>query len=160
MVERADFLPELVTGIAGREIAHLSYLGPFISYGIPCDEFVTPLASKFFGDNETPKAEALNMMYESYRRRFETTRSLMHQIVHQLVANPSSRGRCLDYFAVVIKQNEKRAQMRADFATLASHTFMVNLMCVMFELSSKIDISKVRVCLSVLVKMLVWWDSV
>ncbi|CAJ0608499.1 unnamed protein product [Cylicocyclus nassatus] len=144
MVERADFLPELVTGITGREIAHLSYLGPFISYGIPCDEFVTPLASKFFGDNETPKAEALNMMYESYRRRFETTRSLMHQIVHQLVANPSSRSRCLDYFAVVIKQNEKRAQMRADFATLASHTFMVNLMCVMFELSSKIDISKVN----------------
>ncbi|KIH44017.1 hypothetical protein ANCDUO_25969, partial [Ancylostoma duodenale] len=112
MVNRPDFLPELVTSITGREIAHLSYLGPFISYGIPCDEFVTPIASKFFGETETPKAEALNMMYESYRRRFETTRSLMHQIVHQLVANPSSRGRCLDYFAAVIKHNEKRAQMR------------------------------------------------
>ncbi|ETN80141.1 u-box domain protein [Necator americanus] len=144
MINRPDFLPELVTGVTGREIAHLSYLGPFIGYGIPCDEFVTPIASKFFGENETPKAEALNMMYESYRRRFETTRSLMHQIVHQLVANPSSRSRCLDYFSTVIKHNEKRAQMRADFATLASHTFVVNLMCVLFELSSKIDLSKVN----------------
>ncbi|VDL77313.1 unnamed protein product [Nippostrongylus brasiliensis] len=141
LVNRPDFLPELVTGITGREIAHLSYLGPFLAYGIPCDEFVSPIASKFFGVTEPPK-DGVNMMYESYRRRFEATRSLMHQIVHQLVANASSRGRCLEYFATVVKYNEKRAQMRADFATLASHTYVVNLMCVLFELSSKIDLSK------------------
>ncbi|VDO35527.1 unnamed protein product [Haemonchus placei] len=113
MVNRPDFLPELVTNIAGREIAHLSYLGPFLGYGIPCDEFVSPIASKFFGVTEAPK-DGVNMMYESYRRRFESTRSLMHQIVHQLVANASSRGRCLDYFAAVIKHNEKRAQLRVN----------------------------------------------
>ncbi|KAK5978143.1 putative ubiquitin conjugation factor E4 [Trichostrongylus colubriformis] len=143
MVNRPDFLPELVTNITGREIAHMSYLGPFLGYGIPCDEFVSPIASRFFGVTEPPK-DGVNMMYESYRRRFETTRSLMHQILHQLVANSSSRGRCLDYFAAVIRYNEKRAQLRADFATLASHTFVVNMMCVLFELSSKIDLSKVN----------------
>ncbi|KAK6029778.1 u-box domain protein [Ostertagia ostertagi] len=143
MVNRPDFLPELVTNITGREIAHLSYLGPFLGYGIPCDEFVSPIASRFFGVTEAPK-DGVNMMYESYRRRFETTRSLMHQIVHQLVANPSSRGRCLDYFAAVVKHNEKRAQIRADFATLASHTYVVNLMCVNqmypFQKNSRVDI--------------------
>ncbi|KJH47754.1 hypothetical protein DICVIV_06163 [Dictyocaulus viviparus] len=143
MISRSDFLPELITSITGREIAHLSYLGPFLNYGIPCDEFVSPLASKFFAVTESPK-DGVNMMYESYRRRFETTRSLMHQIVHQLLANASSRSRCLDYFAAVIKHNEKRSQMRADFSTLASHTFVVNLMCVLFELSSKIDLCKVN----------------
>uniref|UniRef100_A0A0K0D4I5 Ufd2P_core domain-containing protein n=1 Tax=Angiostrongylus cantonensis TaxID=6313 RepID=A0A0K0D4I5_ANGCA len=148
MVSRSDFLPELITSITGREIAHLSYLGPFLAYGIPCDEFVSPMASKFFAVTESPK-DGVSMMYESYRRRFETTRvakfqSLMHQIVHHLLANSSSRGRCLDYIAAIIKYNERRSQMRADFSTLASHTFIVNLMCVLFELSSKIDLCKVN----------------
>ncbi|VDM53245.1 unnamed protein product [Angiostrongylus costaricensis] len=103
----------------------------------------SPMASKFFAVTESPK-DGVSMMYESYRRRFETTRSLMHQIVHHLLANSSSRGRCLDYIAAVIKYNERRSQMRADFSTLASHTFIVNLMCVLFELSSKIDLCKVN----------------
>lgn len=143
MVTRSDFLPELITSITGREIAHMSYLGPFLAYGIPCDEFVSPMASKFFAVTESPK-DGVSMMYESYRRRFETTRSLMHQIVHHLLANSSSRGRCLEYFAAVIKYNERRSQIRADFSTLASHTFIVNLMCLLFELSSKIDLCKVN----------------
>uniref|UniRef100_A0A1I7WV40 U-box domain-containing protein n=1 Tax=Heterorhabditis bacteriophora TaxID=37862 RepID=A0A1I7WV40_HETBA len=46
--------------------------------------------------------------------------------MHQLLANASSRSRCLDYMAAVIKRNEKRSQLRADFGKLASHSFMIN----------------------------------
>ncbi|KAK6057232.1 hypothetical protein COOONC_05254 [Cooperia oncophora] len=126
MVNRPDFLTR-----ARHQYHGSRNRSPFLPRPISWLRDSIPIASRFFGVTEAPK-DGVNMMYESYRRRFETTRSLMHQIIHQLVANASSRGRCLDYFAA------------ADFATLASHTYVVNLMCVLFELSSKIDLSKVN----------------
>lgn len=46
-------------------------------------------------------------------------------------ANPSARDQLLEYFAHVIRLNEKRAQMQVDTATVSSDGFMHNIAAVL-----------------------------
>jgi ubiquitin conjugation factor E4 B len=49
-------------------------------------------------------------------------------------ASPESREGTLDFFALVIRLNEKRAGMRVDPRTVSSDGFMTNLQVVLLKL--------------------------
>uniref|UniRef100_A0A1I7WV03 COP9 signalosome complex subunit 4 n=1 Tax=Heterorhabditis bacteriophora TaxID=37862 RepID=A0A1I7WV03_HETBA len=75
LVSRPDFLPDSVTGLAGREIQKQSFLGPFFEYSVYCDEAGPLVVSKYFGETRISK-EGIVMFNQGYRQRMNAIRMI------------------------------------------------------------------------------------
>lgn len=145
VVSREDFIPKLTTSAGGREFAKLCFLGPFFEYSTaPSDDGLMNACLPFFDSDELPEEEQKPMVYNVYQGKMVEVRRYLHHIMHELLANVSSRGRTLDFIARLMAVNIKRRQMNPDRAKLASDGFMINFLDVMYELSMKVTLDKVN----------------
>lgn len=132
-----NFYPKLVTDTPGLEIAHTSFLGPFLSLSVFVEE------NPRFMDGELTRRESIEDLAPGIQHELENMRCLLHTAFHSLLKNVESRNSVLMYVSALLKQNEKRTQLHADERTLARDGFMCNLLCVLQKLSMKIKLDRV-----------------
>ncbi|XP_055916702.1 ubiquitin conjugation factor E4 B [Eupeodes corollae] len=136
MVKQANFLPEICTKIAGREIVKCSYLGPFLSVSMFAEENI-----KFAETNG--RSSILAVTSGKFRLQLHSMRTLMHTVFHSLLVNVNSRPITLQYISQVLLHNERRVQIASDEKLLARDGFVINLMVVLQQLSVKIKLDRV-----------------
>lgn len=132
VVSHSTFMPALCTDIPGREIAHVSYLSPFLSLSIL-------VFDRFYND-----AFAIDtVIQQDLQNKLEYVRTLLHKLFYTFILNKDTRDVVLKYIAELLKQNAKRTQYNADERSLAQDGFMINLMAVMQKLSVKVKLEKI-----------------
>lgn len=62
----------------------------------------------------------------------------MHKIIYDILLNGSSRESMLAYIAALLRNNEKRTQIRIEERSLAGDGFMLNLLSVLQMLTVKV----------------------
>ncbi|KAL0120658.1 hypothetical protein PUN28_008383 [Cardiocondyla obscurior] len=135
---QVQFLPNIMTSAAGRELTRTSFLGPFLSVSVFAEE-QPKVAEKFFsGDPVTDKSVNLALQQE-----LESTRTSLHKMFHAILANSNCRDVTLTYLAALLRLNEKRAQIQTEEFSLAGDGFMLNLLSVLQMLSVKIKLDTV-----------------
>ncbi|XP_014272947.1 ubiquitin conjugation factor E4 B isoform X2 [Halyomorpha halys] len=138
ITNQVQFLPETVTNAAGKEITRTSFLGPFLRISVFPEEDPKVAEKLFSGHSSTDKT-----LYTSLQQELENSRTIIYKIFHDILVNSSSRESMLAYIAAVLKRNEKRTQMQADFKTLAGDGFMLNLLSILQMLSAKVKLENV-----------------
>nr|CAD7392943.1 unnamed protein product [Timema cristinae] len=166
LTHQVQFLPDTVTLAVGRELARTSFLGPFLSVSVFAED-EPKVAEKFFSGN-TASDKSLN---QTLRQELENTRPhtgkklassiwvthqlhpgerfaslvqiLLHKVFHDILVNGSSREATLSYLAMLLRNNEKRAQIHIDERSVAGDGFMLNLLSVMQMLAIKVKLDKV-----------------
>ncbi|KAG1651915.1 Ubiquitin conjugation factor E4 B [Nymphon striatum] len=144
--DSSDFLeffdsPDLLTQAGGREIMKLSFLGPFYMASVFAEDDAQIVEKYFSGKVTADSAREIN---RSLQNMLSLIRMDLHRIVHSLLLNSASRVAMVNYFASIVKYNEKRSQIQADENSLSSDGFMMNFLSVMQLLSvGKIKIDKV-----------------
>lgn len=138
ITNQKQFMPEVCTQSAGRELTRTSLLGPFLSISVFAEDD-PKVAEKFFSGN----AASDRSLNETLQQELENTRSILHKVFHDALANTGSRDHMLAYIAMLLKNNEKRAQLQSEEMSLAGDGFMLNLLSVLQMLSVKIKLDKV-----------------
>ncbi|XP_046673336.1 ubiquitin conjugation factor E4 B isoform X1 [Homalodisca vitripennis] len=138
ITHQVQFLPDIVTGAAGREIARTSFLGPFLSISVFAED-EPKVADRFFSGN----ASNDKPLQSTLQQELENSRILLHKIFHDVLVNSSSREAMLAYIAALLRNNEKRSQIRAEERALAGDGFMLNLLSVMQLLAVKVKLHTV-----------------
>lgn len=131
-----NFHPVLSTPYPGRELAKVSYLGPFLSLSIFLQE-----NPKFAERNLDALAEHGGQ--RAVQMELECMRVGLHQVVHGLLKNVASRGAVLTYLGAVLSHNEKRTQIQADEGHSARDGFMLNVLVLLQKLAQKIKLDRV-----------------
>lgn len=131
-----NFHPVLCTPFPGRELAKVSYLGPFLSLSIFLQE-----NPKFAERNLESLAECGGQ--RGVQIELECMRVCLHQMVHGLLKNVGSRAAVLTYLGAVLSHNEKRTQIQADEGHSARDGFMLNVLVLLQKLSQKIKLDRV-----------------
>ncbi|KAL3995419.1 Ubiquitin elongating factor core family protein [Acanthocheilonema viteae] len=145
LVSRADFISEVHTVLEGHDFARLCYLGPFFEYSTaPADNGSLSIYMPFFDCSQLPEDDQKPMLYNIYQNDLTLVRRHLHQILHQLLVNTSSRSRTLDFITRVLSVNIKRRQMNPDNSKLSSDGFMLNFFDVMLSLAEKVTFDKVN----------------
>ncbi|KAK6104598.1 Ubiquitin elongating factor core family protein [Brugia pahangi] len=145
LVSRIDFISEVYSVLEGHDFARLCYLGPFFEYSTaPADNGSLSVYMPFFDCSQLPEDEQKPMLYNVYQNDLTLVRRHLHQILHQLLANTSSRNRTLDFITRVLSVNIKRRQMNPDHSKLSSDGFMLNFFDVMLSLVEKVTFDKVN----------------
>jgi len=138
LTHQIQFLPDIVTGAAGREIARTSFLGPFLSISVFAEDD-PKVADRFFSGN----ASIDKPLQSSLQQELENSRMLLHKMFHDILVNSNSREAMLAYIAALLRNNEKRTQIRAEERALAGDGFMLNLLSVMQLLAVKVKLHTV-----------------
>ncbi|KZC14831.1 Ubiquitin conjugation factor E4 B [Dufourea novaeangliae] len=138
ITHQTQFLPDIMTSAAGRELTITSFLGPFLSVSVFAEDQPN-VAEKFFSGNPfVDKSMNLTLQQE-----LESTRTSLHKILHAILANSNCRDAMLTYLATLLRHNEKRAQIQTEEFSLAGDGFMLNLLSVLQMLSVKIKLDTV-----------------
>ncbi|KRT81780.1 hypothetical protein AMK59_5523 [Oryctes borbonicus] len=138
ITRQIQFLPEICTQASGRELTRTSYLGPFLSVSVFAED-EPKVAEKFFSGNSTSD-KSLN---QTLQQELENSRNVLHKVFHNILANSSSRDLMLKYMSVLLKNNEKRAQLQMEERVLAGDGFMLNVLSVLQMLAFKVKLDKV-----------------
>ncbi|XP_076648891.1 ubiquitination factor E4B isoform X2 [Halictus rubicundus] len=138
ITHQVQFLPDIMTQGAGRELTITSFLGPFLSVSVFAEDQPN-VAEKFFSGNPLVD-KCLNL---TLQQELESIRTSLHKIIHAILANTSCRDNMLKYLATLLRHNEKRAQIQVDEFSLAGDGFMLNLLSVLQMLSVKIKLDTV-----------------
>ncbi|XP_012159781.1 ubiquitin conjugation factor E4 B isoform X2 [Ceratitis capitata] len=136
IVSQANFLPPICTKIPGREIVKCSYLGPFLSLSLFAEENVK------FAEAHGKSSVIVCSMYH-FRWEMQAMRSSMHSVFYSLFVNGKSRPKTLEYVGAILRHNERRAQFSSDEKLLARDGFLINLMSVMQQMSTRIKMDRV-----------------
>ncbi|MCP9263648.1 Ubiquitin conjugation factor E4 B [Dirofilaria immitis] len=136
LVSRTDFITEVYSVLEGHDFARLCYLGPFFEYSTaPADNGSLSVYMPFFDCSQLPEDEQKPMLYNVYQNDLTLVRRHLYQIMHQLLANISSRNRTLDFITRVLSP---------DHSKLSSDGFMLNFFDVMLSLAEKVTFDKVN----------------
>ncbi|VVC87251.1 unnamed protein product [Leptidea sinapis] len=128
--------PAPVTTAPGREIARVSFLGPFFAMSLFAEE--NPLFAERMFASGTDQSLAFAL-----QREVEASRNTLHNICHNILLCPEAREPFLLYFAALLQRNERRAQMQTDERSLAGDGFMLNVCSVLQLLSVRIKMDRV-----------------
>lgn len=138
ITNQVQFLPDIMTPAAGRELTRTSFLGPFLSVSVFAED-QPKVAEKFFSGNPfSDKSVNLTLQQE-----LESTRTSLHKMFHAILANSNCRDVTLAYLAALLRHNEKRQQIQTEEFSLAGDGFMLNLLSVLQMLSVKIKLDTV-----------------
>lgn len=123
IVHQIQFLPDIMTSAAGKEITTTSLLGPFLSVSVFAEDQLD-VAERFFSGNLfVDKSISLTLQQE-----LESIRTSLHKIFHAILASSNCREAMLTYLATLLRYNEKRAQIQTEEFSLAGDGFMLNLL--------------------------------
>ncbi|XP_037076434.1 ubiquitin conjugation factor E4 B-like [Pollicipes pollicipes] len=143
LVQLPEWLPEPLSPAGGRELAALSFLGPFMRYSV-LSEDDCKVIKKSYGGSSSP--EAVRMLNKTLQQQLENVRTHLFHIVHALLVNTSSRDATLALLAALLTANERRGQLHADDRLVAGDGLMLNLVTVLMRLASRVKLDKVDVC--------------
>ncbi|KAH9639617.1 hypothetical protein HF086_010024 [Spodoptera exigua] len=129
--------PDAVTTAAGREIARVSFLGPFFAISLFAEENPR-LAERLFATGSGDRSLAFAL-----QREVEASRNTLHNICHNILLCPDAREPLLNYFAALLQRNDRRAQLQTDERSLAGDGFMLNVCSVLQLLSVRIKLERV-----------------
>lgn len=129
--------PDAVTTAAGREIARVSFLGPFFAISLFAEENPR-LAERLFATGSGDRSLAFAL-----QREVEASRNTLHNICHNILLCPEAREPLLNYFAALLQRNDRRAQLQTDERSLAGDGFMLNVCSVLQLLSVRIKLERV-----------------
>ncbi|XP_071805789.1 ubiquitin conjugation factor E4 B-like isoform X1 [Asterias amurensis] len=138
-----EWLPDPITGAAGREVEKLSLLGAFLSLSVFAEDNTKVVEKYFSGPMLTQ--DDIRLLNESLQHHLHYVRKELHDIVHSILVNSDSREAMVTYFATVIKRNQKRAQMQVDESLVAGDGSMLNLLVILQKLSTKITLDMIDV---------------
>ncbi len=127
----------------GRELARLSYLGPFLGAASLFAEDDPLVAERMAAAGSSP--DSLRPVVAGLQQEVELTRHLLHKVFYALLANGSSREATLQWIGAALRRNEKRSMINVESRLVAGDGFFLNLAAVMHQLSLKIKLDKVRV---------------
>ncbi|XP_059048694.1 ubiquitin conjugation factor E4 B [Achroia grisella] len=129
--------PASVTTAPGRELARVSFLGPFLAISLFAEENPR-LAERLFATGSGDRSLAFAL-----QREVEASRNTLHNICHNILLCPDAREPLLNYFAALLQRNERRAQLQTDERSLAGDGFMLNVCSVLQLLSVRIKLERV-----------------
>ncbi|XP_076166948.1 ubiquitination factor E4B [Ptiloglossa arizonensis] len=138
ITHQIQFLPDIMTSAAGRELTITSYLGPFLSVSVFAEDQPNVVEKFFSGNPFVDKSMNLTLQQE-----LESTRTSLHKMLHAILANSNCRDTMLTYLATLLRHNEKRAQIQTEEFSLAGDGFMLNLLSVLQMLSVKIKLDTI-----------------
>ncbi|XP_034834526.1 ubiquitin conjugation factor E4 B [Maniola hyperantus] len=128
--------PPALTTAPGREIARVSFLGPFFAISLFAEENPRFAERMFATGTDQSLVFAL-------QREVEASRNTLHNICHNILLCPDAREPFLNYFANLLQRNERRAQLQTDERSLAGDGFMLNVCSVLQLLSVRIKLERV-----------------
>jgi ubiquitin conjugation factor E4 B len=123
LIHQKSFYPILSSDITGREVARVSFLGPFLQISILSDENPYFPIDDYYESNTI-----LPMIQTSIQNKLDYIRGLLHKIFYTFILYKDSRDITLNYIAQLLFNNYKRVQYSADERNLARDGFMLNLM--------------------------------
>ncbi|XP_068966391.1 ubiquitin conjugation factor E4 B [Bombus flavifrons] len=138
IVHQIQFLPDIMTSAAGKEITTTSLLGPFLSVSVFAEDQLDMAETFLSGNLFVNKSITLTLQQE-----LESIRTSLHKIFHAILASSNCREAMLTYLATLLRYNEKRAQIQTEEFSLAGDGFMLNLLSVLQKLSVKIKLDTV-----------------
>lgn len=123
-----EFNPDNVTA---KNMEQVSLLGPLFRLSAYPDA-APKVAESYFQNSENRNAADINSCKNGLRGSVQNIQRSMFGICNSVIrADPSARDQLLEYFAHIIRLNEKRAQMQVDTATVSSDGFMHNIAAVL-----------------------------
>lgn len=142
LTEMEEWLPaEVVSGRGGREIPTLSVLGPFLAMSVFAEEDPA-VAETHFNQGTLNKINTRNVA-QQLQPELEFLRNSLHKVFYAMLVNGTSRDAVLKFITEVLARNAKRRQMQVNERTVAGDGFMLNVLSVLQNLSSKISLNKV-----------------
>ncbi|XP_045451729.1 ubiquitin conjugation factor E4 B [Melitaea cinxia] len=128
--------PAPLTTAPGREIARVSFLGPFFGISLFAEE------NPRFAERMCATGSDQSLAF-ALQREVEASRNTLHNICHNILLCPEAREPLLKYFATLLQRNERRAQLQTDERSLAGDGFMLNVCSVLQLLSVRIKLERV-----------------
>ncbi|XP_036033431.1 ubiquitin conjugation factor E4 B isoform X1 [Onychomys torridus] len=135
------WLPKSLSPGSGRELQRLSYLGTFFSFSVFAEDDAKVVEKYFSGPTIT--LENTRVVSQSLQHYLELGRQELFKILHSILLNGETREAALSYMAAVVNANMKKAQMQADDRLVSTDGFMLNLLWVLQQLSTKIKLETV-----------------
>ncbi|XP_031235357.1 ubiquitin conjugation factor E4 B isoform X2 [Mastomys coucha] len=135
------WLPKSLSPGSGRELQRLSYLGAFLSFSVFAEDDAKVVEKYFSGPAIT--LENTRVVSQSLQHYLELGRQELFKILHSILLNGETREAALSYMAAVVNANMKKAQMQADDRLVSTDGFMLNLLWVLQQLSTKIKLETV-----------------
>ncbi|KAM0732007.1 Ubiquitin conjugation factor E4 B [Formica fusca] len=141
IMNQVQFLPDVMTSTAGRELLRTSLLRPFLS-ALLSAEVQPRLLEGFFNKNFGNPNKSMTLVLQ---QELESIRMSLYKMFDTILANSSCRDATLEYLAALLHQNEKRAQIQTEnrSPSLAGDGFMLNLLSILQMLSVKIKLDSV-----------------
>jgi len=136
------WLPPVVSTAGGREVAVTSFLGPFFSPSVFPEED-TSVADSYFNAQDNITTHHIRSAASALQPSLELLRTKLHQAVHNVLANKTTRLHALQWLQVAIERNSKRTQMKANERLVAGDGWMLNLVSVLQHLCAKVKLDKV-----------------
>ncbi|XP_037954854.1 ubiquitin conjugation factor E4 B-like [Teleopsis dalmanni] len=135
LVAHPSFLPSLCSDVPGREIVRCSYMTPFLSTSVSVEytDAVTGGDSEIINNVDLIKENMLNLRFN-----LNSARHIMSSVFLSLLMNVSSRMTTLKYMSEVLRYNGDRLQMAYNEKNVARDDIIINLMCVLQNLSRKV----------------------
>jgi len=137
----ANFLPDSITPACGMELAKLSFLGPFFSLSVFAED--SPKVVEKYFPNTDLAADSIRFINQQLQKSTDFVRGELFKILHAMLVNTDTREAALNWTAAAVQRNVKRSQLQSDERMVAGEGFMLNLLCVMQQLSLKIKMDKV-----------------
>lgn len=135
------WLPKSLSPGSGRELQRLSYLGAFFSFSVFAEDDAKVVEKYFSGPAIT--LENTRVVSQSLQHYLELGRQELFKILHSILLNGETREAALSYMAALVNANMKKAQMQADDRLVSTDGFMLNLLWVLQQLSTKIKLETV-----------------
>ncbi|XP_026638040.1 ubiquitin conjugation factor E4 B isoform X1 [Microtus ochrogaster] len=135
------WLPKSLSPGSGRELQRLSYLGAFFSFSVFAEDDAKVVEKYFSGPTIT--LENTRVVSQSLQHYLELGRQELFKILHSVLLNGETREAALSYMAAIVNANMKKAQMQADDRLVSTDGFMLNLLWVLQQLSTKIKLETV-----------------
>nr|XP_048271054.1 ubiquitin conjugation factor E4 B isoform X2 [Myodes glareolus] len=135
------WLPKSLSPGSGRELQRLSYLGAFFSFSVFAEDDAKVVEKYFSGPTIT--LENTRVVSQSLQHYLEVGRQELFKILHSVLLNGETREAALSYMAAIVNANMKKAQMQADDRLVSTDGFMLNLLWVLQQLSTKIKLETV-----------------
>ncbi|KAI8978027.1 ubiquitin elongating factor core-domain-containing protein [Pilobolus umbonatus] len=119
-----EFNPE---NVSAKLIESVSLFGPMLKLSAYPDSDPKMIES-YFQNSENRNAADLNFCKHGLRGTLQNTQKTIFHIFNSIIRSSSdSKNDLLNYFAHIIRLNEKRAQIQVDIQTVSSDGFMHNI---------------------------------
>ncbi|CAL2031351.1 unnamed protein product [Caenorhabditis brenneri] len=145
LANRVDFLPTVAEHFKGREFGVMSYLGPFFGYGLISSQRRPNMRVFVNMEDEARKNDGTVLMEQTqYHNRLSSIRQGLHQLIHPIAAEASTRNILMRWMATLISANHQRSRAQYDAAETVDDHFMANFLSVMYRFTEKIDLAKIQ----------------